>query len=60
MLFTAVSLVIAAICNPLRVLRKVWPHVAVLSAFVGFVAWNDGVVLGEPLTHHASRQHGPS
>lgn len=47
MFFTAVSLGIAAMCNPLRVLRQVWPYVCVLGFFVGFVVWNGGVVLGE-------------
>lgn len=48
MLLTAVSLVIAAVSNPLRVLRRVWPYVAVLVSFAAFVACNGGVVLGEP------------
>lgn len=40
------SIGIAAICNPLRVLRQVWPHITVMGLFAGFVAWNEGVVLG--------------
>lgn len=46
-LFTVVSLGIAAASHAGRVLRKVWPYLTVLGAFVGFVAWNGGVVLGE-------------
>ncbi|MBE3041435.1 hypothetical protein IMZ48_02405, partial [Candidatus Bathyarchaeota archaeon] len=36
----------AVVCNPLRVLKQVWPHIATMAAFAGFVAWNGGVVLG--------------
>ena len=49
MFFTALSISIAAICNPLRILRQVWPHIAVLGAFGLFIIWNGGVVLGESL-----------
>lgn len=49
MLFTAVSLVVAALCNPLRVFRQIWPHITVLVSFVAFIAWNGGVVLGKSL-----------
>ncbi|EGU81907.1 hypothetical protein FOXB_07565 [Fusarium oxysporum f. sp. conglutinans Fo5176] len=45
MLFCVLSLGIAAICNPIRVIRQIWPYVAVLVSFGGFVAWNGGVVL---------------
>ncbi|KAJ6447196.1 glucosyltransferase [Purpureocillium lavendulum] len=54
MLFTAVSLVIAAVCNPLRVLRQIWPYITVLISFAGFVAWNGGVVLGDKSNHVAT------
>ncbi|PTB66776.1 glycosyltransferase family 59 protein [Trichoderma citrinoviride] len=54
MLFTAVSLVIAALCNPIRVLRQTWPYVFVLGAFGGFVGWNGGVVLGDKSNHVAT------
>lgn len=33
-------------CNPVRVLRQIWPHLTVLGAFAAFVAWNGSVVLG--------------
>lgn len=46
-LFTVISLGVAAMCNPGRVLKQIWPYLTVLGAFVGFVAWNGGVVLGE-------------
>lgn len=40
------SIAIAICCNPLRVLRQIWAHIAVVFLFVGFVFWNGGVVLG--------------
>lgn len=46
MMFTVVSLGIAAVFNPLRVLRQIYPYIAVLSLFAGFVYVNGGVVLG--------------
>lgn len=27
--------------------RQIWPHLVIFGAFVGFVAWNGGVVLGK-------------
>lgn len=54
MLFTAVSLIVAALCNPIRLIRQIWPYVAVLVAFAGFVAWNGGVVLGDKSNHVAT------
>lgn len=54
MLFTAVSLIIAALCNPIRVIRQIWPYVAIVGAFAGFVAWNGGVVLGDKSNHVAT------
>lgn len=44
----------AVVWNPLRVLRQVWPHIATLCAFAGFVAWNGGVVLGDKSNHVAT------
>lgn len=46
MLFAAISLLIAAACNPAKVLRQIWPHLTVLGLFITFVVWNGGVVLG--------------
>jgi hypothetical protein len=46
-LFCGVSIVVAAMCNPLKVMRQIWPHVTVLGLFTGFVLWNGGVVLGK-------------
>jgi alpha-1,2-glucosyltransferase len=54
MLFTAVSLIVAALCNPLRLIRQIWPYITVLAAFAGFVAWNGGVVLGDKSNHVAT------
>ncbi|RFU78483.1 alpha-1,2 glucosyltransferase alg10 [Trichoderma arundinaceum] len=54
MLFTTISLIIAALCNPIRVARQIWPYVTVLGAFAGFVAWNGGVVLGDKSNHVAT------
>ncbi|KAH6608432.1 glycosyltransferase family 59 protein [Trichoderma cornu-damae] len=54
MLLTAVSLMVAAVCNPVRVARQTWPYVAVLCAFAGFVARNGGVVLGDKSNHVAT------
>ncbi|UKZ66260.1 uncharacterized protein TrAtP1_007434 [Trichoderma atroviride] len=58
MLFTAVSLIVAALCNPLRLIRQIWPYVTVLAAFAGFVAWNGGVVLGDK-SNHVATIHAP-
>ncbi|KAG9504535.1 glucosyltransferase [Fusarium musae] len=54
MLFCVLSLGIAAICNPIRIIRQIWPYVAVLVSFGGFVAWNGGVVLGDKSNHVAT------
>ncbi|KAM0082829.1 glucosyltransferase [Fusarium odoratissimum] len=54
MLFCVLSLGIAAICNPIRLIRQIWPYVAVLVSFGGFVAWNGGVVLGDKSNHVAT------
>lgn len=51
MLFTAISLLIAGLCNPIRVLRQIWPHITVFMAFASFIVWNGGVVLGAYLGH---------
>ncbi|KAI3318731.1 glycosyltransferase family 59 protein [Xylariaceae sp. AK1471] len=49
------SIGIAAICNLPTVLRRfLWPHGAILTAFVAFVAWNGGVVLGDKSNHVAT------
>ncbi|KAK2599963.1 glucosyltransferase [Conoideocrella luteorostrata] len=54
MLFTIVSLGVAALCNPVRVVRQIWPYLSVLAAFVCFVVWNGGVVLGDKSNHIAT------
>ncbi|RDA85911.1 hypothetical protein CP532_2722 [Ophiocordyceps camponoti-leonardi (nom. inval.)] len=45
---------IAALCNPVRVLRQIWPYVTVLGAFAAFIVWNGGVVLDFPLMKEGS------
>ncbi|KAL6872841.1 glycosyltransferase family 59 protein [Trichoderma novae-zelandiae] len=54
MLFTTVSLITAALCNPIRLARQIWPYMFVLGAFGGFVGWNGGVVLGDKSNHVAT------
>ncbi|KAL7924472.1 glycosyltransferase family 59 protein [Trichoderma austrokoningii] len=54
MLFTSVSLIVAALCNPIRLIRQIYPYITVLAAFAGFVAWNGGVVLGDKSNHVAT------
>ncbi|KAI0427190.1 DIE2/ALG10 family-domain-containing protein [Xylaria sp. FL1042] len=50
-----ISIGIAAVCNLPTVLRRfLWPHGVVLVAFVAFVAWNGGVVLGDKSNHVAT------
>jgi alpha-1,2-glucosyltransferase len=46
MIFCVLSLGIAALCNPTRVVRQIWPYITVVVSFGAFVAWNGGVVLG--------------
>ncbi|CAG9980472.1 unnamed protein product [Clonostachys byssicola] len=53
-LFSVLSILIAAVCNPVRVLRQVWPYITVLLSFVAFVIWNGGVVLGDKSNHVAT------
>ncbi|KAI0521413.1 DIE2/ALG10 family-domain-containing protein [Xylaria bambusicola] len=51
----ALSIGVAATCNLPTVLRRfLWPHGVILGAFVGFVAWNGGVVLGDKSNHVAT------
>ncbi|KAI0128127.1 glycosyltransferase family 59 protein [Hypoxylon sp. NC0597] len=51
----AVSIGIAVICNLWTIIRqRIWPHLVILGAFVGFVAWNGGVVLGDKSNHVAT------
>ncbi|KAI8236261.1 Dol-P-Glc:Glc(2)Man(9)GlcNAc(2)-PP-Dol alpha-1,2-glucosyltransferase [Colletotrichum sp. SAR 10_99] len=51
---SALSIGVAAIFNPFRVLKKVWPHITIMGLFAGFVAWNGGVVLGDKSNHVAT------
>ncbi|KAG6006981.1 hypothetical protein E4U21_006501 [Claviceps maximensis] len=55
MFFTVISFGIAALCNPVRLVRQIWPYISVLSAFLGFVVWNGGVVLAIVLFRVKSR-----
>ncbi|WYZ45881.1 hypothetical protein EsH8_IX_000106 [Colletotrichum jinshuiense] len=54
LVFSALSIGIAALSNPFRVLKKVWPHITTMGLFAGFVAWNGGVVLGDKSNHVAT------
>ncbi|OTB00519.1 glycosyltransferase family 59 protein [Hypoxylon sp. CI-4A] len=55
LVFCAISIGIAAICNiPTIVRQRIWPHLLMLGAFIGFVAWNGGVVLGDKSNHVAT------
>ncbi|KAI1382652.1 glycosyltransferase family 59 protein [Hypoxylon trugodes] len=53
-LLCVISIGISAICNLGTILRHIWSHLVVLGAFVGFVAWNGGVVLGDKSNHVAT------
>ncbi|KAL2165046.1 hypothetical protein VTH06DRAFT_342 [Thermothelomyces fergusii] len=48
------TLAVSALSNPFRIIRQVWPHLAILALFAGFVAWNGGVVLGDKSNHVAT------
>ncbi|ROV99487.1 hypothetical protein VMCG_06398 [Cytospora schulzeri] len=52
--FFVVSIAIAVLYNPVRVLKQVWPHIFVMGLFVAFVLWNGGVVLGDKSNHVAT------
>ncbi|KAM0220150.1 hypothetical protein ACHAQI_000608 [Fusarium lateritium] len=54
MIFCVLSLGIAALCNPIRVIRQIWPYITVIVSFGIFVAWNGGVVLGDKSNHVAT------
>ncbi|KAF3062345.1 Dol-P-Glc:Glc(2)Man(9)GlcNAc(2)-PP-Dol alpha-1,2-glucosyltransferase [Daldinia childiae] len=55
LVLSAVSIGIASICNLGTIIRRqIWPHLIVLGAFVGFVIWNGGVVLGDKSNHVAT------
>lgn len=54
MVFCVLSLGIAALCNPIHVIRQIWPYIAVIASFVSFVVWNGGVVLGDKSNHVAT------
>ncbi|CAJ0549423.1 Ff.00g030360.m01.CDS01 [Fusarium sp. VM40] len=54
MILCVLSLGIAALCNPIRVLRQIWPYITVIVSFGVFVAWNGGVVLGDKSNHVAT------
>ncbi|KAI2602135.1 glycosyltransferase family 59 protein [Hypoxylon sp. NC1633] len=50
----ALSYIVAIVFNPKTTTRHVWPYFTVFFAFVGFVAWNGGVVLGDKANHVAT------
>ncbi|KAF2653361.1 glycosyltransferase family 59 protein [Lophiostoma macrostomum CBS 122681] len=45
---------LAALKQPLLVLRTIMPYLILLGLFGGFVAWNGGVVLGDKSNHVAT------
>ncbi|KAG4432984.1 hypothetical protein IFR05_011528 [Cadophora sp. M221] len=49
-----ISIVVAAIFRPLLLFTRIWPYIALLASFVGFVVWNGGVVLGDKANHVAT------
>ncbi|KAM0325782.1 hypothetical protein ACHAQA_007084 [Verticillium albo-atrum] len=52
--FSALSIGVAVVCNPVQVLKWVWPHVTIMGCFVSFIVWNGGVVLGDKSNHVAT------
>ncbi|KAK0704267.1 DIE2/ALG10 family-domain-containing protein [Apiosordaria backusii] len=52
--FCLLTIGVTALCNPVKVLRQIWPHITILGLFAGFVAWNGGVVLGDKSNHIAT------
>ncbi|KAI1798615.1 glycosyltransferase family 59 protein [Daldinia bambusicola] len=55
LVLSTISIAIAAFCNLGTIVRKqIWPHLVVLTAFIGFVIWNGGVVLGDKSNHVAT------
>ncbi|KAK4197300.1 family 59 putative glycosyltransferase [Triangularia verruculosa] len=53
-LFCLLTIAVTALCNPAKVIRQIWPHITILGLFLGFVAWNGGVVLGDKSNHIAT------
>ncbi|EGY16729.1 alpha-1,2 glucosyltransferase ALG10 [Verticillium dahliae VdLs.17] len=52
--FSALSIGVAVVCNPMQVLQWVWPHVSIMACFLSFIAWNGSVVLGDKSNHVAT------
>ncbi|CAN8102066.1 unnamed protein product [Discula destructiva] len=52
--YCALSLAIAVICNPVKVLKQIWAHVVVGLLFGIFILVNGGVVLGDKANHVAT------
>ncbi|RDA95108.1 hypothetical protein CP533_2180 [Ophiocordyceps camponoti-saundersi (nom. inval.)] len=53
-LLMVLSFGVAALCNPFRVVRQIWPYMTILGAFTAFVVWNGSVVLGDKSNHVAT------
>jgi alpha-1,2-glucosyltransferase len=51
----AISIAVSAIANPIYFIKKVFPYLALLATFGGFVVWNGGVVLGGQLLVHSCK-----
>ncbi|KAK4465435.1 family 59 putative glycosyltransferase [Cladorrhinum samala] len=52
--FFLVTTATTALMNPVKVFRQIWPHLTILSLFIGFVGYNGGVVLGDKSNHVAT------
>ncbi|KIW19874.1 hypothetical protein PV08_00449 [Exophiala spinifera] len=51
---TSISIAQSAITMIPHLLLDLWPHLALLASFAGFVVWNGGVVLGDKDNHIAT------
>ncbi|RDW58189.1 hypothetical protein BP6252_13600 [Coleophoma cylindrospora] len=49
-----VSIAVAILFNPILILTRLWPYIALLVSFASFVIWNGGVVLGDKSNHVAT------
>ncbi|TVY33336.1 Dol-P-Glc:Glc(2)Man(9)GlcNAc(2)-PP-Dol alpha-1,2-glucosyltransferase, partial [Lachnellula subtilissima] len=54
LILCALSIGIAVISKPVLILASLWPYIALLVSFAGFVFWNGGVVLGDKSNHVAT------
>ncbi|OBT39332.1 hypothetical protein VE00_10472 [Pseudogymnoascus sp. WSF 3629] len=52
--YCLVSIGVSAISHPILLISRLWPYIALLVSFGGFVVWNGGVVLGDKSNHIAT------